>query len=240
MSNKLVGTENNPQNMANKERSSEETDVKKSFLRAILDSLNVTFAALGSLGDSALDYGQLWAVDMDNSQKPLKPRRVGRVDDLSWPVAGPDGVSIIALQQGKIVRVGKDGHTTENLHSESQWNKLIGVNEEGTIFGFVYDNSDIKPALLLSNGRLQVMKQSSSLSAEDRKQISLLTQETRSYIGDRTLIVDRSDRGGRGFDVFLKSGNEVYNLSNCGDDRCGQASFSPNFRMVLFIRQPRY
>lgn len=240
MSNKLVGVENNPQDMANKDRSSKETDVKKSFLKAIIDSLNVTFEALGSLGESALDYGQLWAVDIDNSQKPLKPRRVGSVNDLSWPVAGSDGISIIALQQGKIVRVGKDGHATNILHSESQWNKLIGVNEEGTIFGFVYDDGKIKPALLLSGGRLQVMKPSSTLSGEDRKRISLLTQETRSYIGDRTLFVDRSERGGRGFDVYLKSGNEVYNLSNCGDDRCGQASFSPNFRMVLFIRQPRY
>ncbi len=67
-----------------------------------------------------------------------------------------------------------------------------------------------------------------------------MLQEARTYVGDKNLSVRRSERGGRGFDVFLEFGGEMFNLSDGGDDRCGQASLSPDFRKALFVRQPRY
>ena len=55
----------------------------------------------------------------------------------------------------------------------------------------------------------------------------------------RELRVERSARGGRGFDVFLVSGNVARNLSDCGDDTCGQPSLSPQSQRALYIRAGR-
>ncbi len=87
-------------------------------------------------------------------------------------------------------------------------------------------------------GELQVA--SSSLSPEEKTQVAHLMQEARSYTGGIALVVDRSERGGRGFDVFLRTDDDSYNLSDCGDDSCGQPSLSADRRRVLFILRPRY
>lgn len=215
-----------------------ESDVNKSFFTMLIDYFNLTFEAFGSLGDSAVDAGQLWSVEIDASGRPSEARRIGSFDNLAWPVVGPDGSTIYALQQGQIVRLGEDGQSTETIKSDARWVKLIGVTEDESVLGFVYEGSETKPAILAKDGDIRVSQ--SPLSDENQKRKSCLLQEARTYVGDKNLSVRRSERGGRGFDVFLEFGGEVFNLSDGGDDRCGQASLSPDFRKALFVRQPRY
>jgi hypothetical protein len=215
-----------------------ESDVNKSFFTMLIDYFNLTFEAFGSLGDSAVDAGQLWLVEIDASGRPSEARRIGSFDNLSWPVVGPDVSTIYALQQGQIVRIGEDGRYKETIKSDTHWVKLIGVTEDESVLGFIYEGGETKPAILAKNGDIQVSQL--PLSDENQKRKSCLLQEARTYVGGKNLSVRRSERGGRGFDVFLEFGGEVFNLSDAGDDRCGQASLSPDFRKVLFVRQPRY
>jgi len=71
---------------------------------------------------------------------------------------------------------------------------------------------------------------------QERARVSMLLQENLAYAKGRQLIVRRSERGGRGYDVSLAAGDSVKNLSDCGDDACGQPSLSPDGRYVLYIR----
>jgi len=214
------------------------TEVEKGFFSSLVEYLQITFDAIGALGDSVVDSGELWVVNLDASGQPSEPGRIGAFDDLAWPVAGPDKSTYYALQQGRGVRIDAEGGALQVLGDGIVWRKLLGVQEDGTILGLVRHAGETRPAMLPSGGTLQVS--SSPLTKEDQTAVARLMQETRSYVGGRTLLVERSERGGRGFDVFLKTEDTTFNLSDCGDDSCGQASLSPDLRRALFIRQPRY
>lgn len=213
-------------------------EVERGFFSSLVDYLGITFDAIAALGDSVVDSGELWVVDLDASGRPSEPRRIGAFDDLAWPVAGPDGATYYALQGGRVVRFDAAGGSPQILGEKTPWSKLLGVLEDGTVVGLVRHAGETRPAKLPPGGELQVG--SSPLGKEDKAAVARLMQETRSHSGGRTLLVDRSERGGRGFDVFLRTGGEIFNLSDCGDDSCGQASLSPDFRQALFVRQPRY
>ena len=175
---------------------------------------------------------------MDASGAPMESKRLGTLGNLSWPVASSDGATIYALQDGKVVELVDNFQATKVVNSDADWVKLLGVAKDGSVLGVVYQENQTRPAMLTRSGDLRVNPAPSS--TEDQAQLSQLLQESRSYSGGKALHVDRSERGGRGFDVYLKSGGQTLNLSDCGDDSCGQPSFSPDFGQVLFIRQPRY
>lgn len=213
------------------------TKAEKGFFSSLVEYLQITLEAIGSLGDSVVDSGELWAVDFDISGEPAEARRIGTFDDLAWPVVGRDASTYYALQNGRPVRLDLNSGSLRVLDQDI-WSKLLGVLEDGTILGLVNQAGETRPAALPPGGKLQAS--STPLSEEDKVAVARLMQETRSHTGGRTLLVDRSIRGGRGFDVFLRIGDKTVNLSDCGDDSCGQASLSPDFRRALFIRQSRY
>lgn len=221
-----------------KEMASNESEVNENFLKILINQLHMMFSSIASLGDSVVEAGQPWAVKMDASGKPSEPKQLSPIDNLSWPVAGPDGSTVYALQQGAVVKLVDNFQASEVIDKNANWIKLLGVARDESILGIVYQDKQTRPAILTKTGAFQIS--TSARSTEDQTQISHLLQDARSFAGGRALYVDRSERGGRGFDVYYKSGDQVTNLSDCGHDRCGQASFSPDFRLVLFIRQSRY
>lgn len=214
------------------------SNVSTSLFAEFADYLQLTFEAIGSLSESAVDNGQVWAVEFDASGTPSEPQRIGSFNNLAWPVASPDGKGIFALQQGQVVALEKDGKSTTVISGKSNWVKLLGVVKDGSILGFVEKDAASRSAKLRADGNIQIDE--SQLSEDEQTQLSRLLQEARTYVGDRSLFVERSERGGRGFDVYMKSEGKVINLSDCGDDRCGQPSLSADFRLALFIRKPRY
>jgi hypothetical protein len=125
------------------------------------------------------------------------------------------------------------------MDRKKKWIKLFGVTADGDILGMIHEGDESRLAIRHANGRITLPP--APRSDEELKFISILEQENRVYDGNRTLYMERSARGGRGFDIFLKTGQmERINLSDCGDDRCGQPSLSPDFRRVLYIRKSRY
>ncbi len=234
----LAASTSSRETSGEKEMKPDKSDVKESFFKTLINQLHMAFSSIASLGDSVVQAGQLWSVRFDGSGNPMEPKRLGVLDNLSWPVIGQDGKTIYALQEGRVVKLADNFQVSEVTNSKPNWIKLLGVAKDQAILGIVYQDNQTRPAVVANNGTLQVSPPIHS--AKDQEQISHLLQEARSYVGDRALHVDRSERGGRGFDVYFKSGGQLLNLSDCGDDSCGQASFSPDFRLVLFIKQPRY
>lgn len=217
---------------------SNDSNPGKGFFEALADYLQITFEAIGSLGDSPVHSGQVWAVDIDVQDRETRRERVGTLGDLSWPVLAPDGKTIFAMQRGRAVRLSSDGSSTEVIDPEPRWSKLLGVGLDGRVLGLVREGGEVRPAMLAPDGALTVSPPPDT--PEDRARISKLMQEARSYAGGRTLFVERSTQGGRGFDVFLKDQSGVLNLSDCAADRCGQASLSHDFRRALFVKEPRF
>jgi hypothetical protein len=206
---------------------------EQSFLSALLQQLNMTLEQIGSLGSSDVEAGELWAADLDAAGMPGPARRVGQTTDLSWPVANDD--VYFALQSGRLV----DASASEPApvgDATVRWLKLLGVTEDGTLLGIVHDSDNgIRAATLASDGSLSVDGAADTTGS----QIGFLMQESRSYAQNRAVFVERAENG-RGFDVYFKLGDKRYNVSDCGDDSCGQPTLSSDLRRIVYIRQPRY
>ncbi|MGA1795649.1 MAG: hypothetical protein ACMUIL_07300 [bacterium] len=218
--------------------SKNEAYVDKGFFKQLIDYLHVTFENIGSLGDSVVAHGQIWLVEFDTSGRPAKPRKISAVSNLAWPILDPKDQTIYAIQQDRIVQLGDDGQSITEVDKQKQWIKLFGVTEHGDVLGMIYEDGESILATLHADGKITLSP--APQSDEEQEQKSILEQEHRAYAGNRSLYVKRSTRGGRGFDVFFKRGEDVFNLSDCGDDRCGQPSFSPDFRRALYVRKSRF
>lgn len=191
--------------------------------------LGLIFKAVGSLG-GGVDRGQIWIVDLATGEQ----RRIAGADALAWPVLGPDRSTIFALRGGQLVRLPLRGGDIVLVGSEAAWRKLVGVDAENKVLGFVAGRPRVQPAVMTSKGELRLLPQPET--DEERERVSFLLQENRAYADGRQLIVRRSTRGGRGYDISLVSDGAERNLSDCGDDACGQPSLSPDGRYVLYVR----
>jgi hypothetical protein len=204
-----------------------------SFWKAAVNYLKTAFENLGSLSEGKAEAGQIWVVEVDGTQPKGAAHGLSVAKDLSWPVVG-DGGAIYALKDGAAVRLSQSGIETPLAGSTSAWEKLIGVNADGSILGIVRDPPFGRVAILGSDGTLAVGVSPST--AEERQRQALLLQETRSYADGRSLAVRSSTRG-RGVDVYIaKKGKQTTDLSDCGDDFCGQPSLSPDGTRVTWIR----
>jgi hypothetical protein len=212
--------------------SSESSALAQTFWTGI-DYLGLVFKAVGSLGGET-DRGQVWTVDLATGER----RQISSADNLAWPVLGRDHSTIFALRGRQVVRLTSSGGGVVSIGPEADWRKLIGVDATGDVLGFVAGRPPAQPALLTSKGELLLLQHPQS--EKERARVSMLLQENLAYANGRQLTVTRSQRGGRGYDVNLINGDAVKNLSDCGDDVCGQPSLSPDARYVLYIRAAPY
>ena len=83
------------------------------------------FELIGSLGRGISNGGVLWIV-IDPSGAPSKPSRVGSLQNLSWPVIGADGSSIVALQAGRVVRLDANGNVVRCSYGGARLAKAFG------------------------------------------------------------------------------------------------------------------
>jgi hypothetical protein len=211
---------------------------KKDFFDWLAEYLRITLEGVGALGES-VHSGELWVVDLDGSGRPGTRRRIGTADDLAWPVAGPSEDTYYALQRGRAVQIDAESGNLQQLETETIWRKLLGVLGDGTLLGLVTQAGETRPAMLRPSGQLEI--DTNPLSKKAKDGIAHLLQETRTHRGGATLKVERSERGGRrGFDVLLEFEQETFNLSDCGDEKCGQPSLAPDFSRALYIREPRF
>lgn len=196
-----------------------------------LEKLGILFRGIGSLagGPSA---GAVWRVDVSTGNR----RRIGDVDDLAWPVPSPDGAAILALRGRQVVRITIADGREDPVGAPASWRKLLGVHPNGTVLGFVDDDPRPRPALLAPDGAR--MELPPPADDKERARNGILLQEAREYADGVRLEVQDSERGQRGRDVFLIDGVGQRNLTDCGDDFCGQPSRSQDGVSVFYVRAP--
>jgi hypothetical protein len=213
-----------------------ESEFTKSFYGSLREYFGMVMISLGSLGGGPEKPGTLWVVELEPDGQPSKPRRVGDLDDLAWPVVDAEGRGFVAVQDGRVVRLDRDGAVVAVVAESGGWRKLLGVQADGAVLGLLHRDGAILPARIAADGTVTT----GSAADGHRQDLARLLQDARAYEGGVELIVERSERGGRGLDVFLRSKGGTVNLSDCGDDYCGQAALSPDRRRAVFIQSPRF
>jgi hypothetical protein len=186
--------------------------------------LNITFKFIGSLSGGA-DRGAVWQYDLATGVRS----RIAADEGFAWPVRGSNG-RVFALRDGALVTLA--GADVAKPGVAIVWRKLIGVDEYGAVLGLVRQAQGPVPGLLSAEGVLAPV----DVAGDERAQVLALLQEDRAYTDDRALLVTRSERGGRGFDVYYVAGATRRNVSDCGDDACGQPALSADGRYVLYVR----
>lgn len=193
-----------------------------------LGQINMLFKGGGSLASGAT-RGAVWRLDLASGNL----RRIGTTDTLSWPVAATGDSPVFALRGRQFVRMGADG-TEMAAGDDVAWRKLLGVLPDGSVLGFVAGEPRAHPALRSPDGSVQVFP--APESDKDRQRESFALQEERDYADGTRLRVRRSERGGQGFDIFLVKDGPQRNLTDCGNDRCGQPSLTADGSALLYIR----
>lgn len=215
---------------------SELNQERANFFSTLINYLQMSFEAIGSLGFSEVDYGQIWSFELGVADGVSNAHKITDDSAFSWPVYDINHKIIYAIQGNKIVKLKGNGSEILIVNAEKHWIKLFGLDAQGNVLAMHYENDENYPALLQSDGKIVNVVPSN----DQQQRLAMLLQEGRTYTGNQSLYVQRSERGGRGYDVFYKKGTEVINISNCGDDKCGQPSLSPDSKKILFIRKSRY
>lgn len=195
-----------------------------------LDALGLVFKGIGSLAGGPT-AGSVWRVDVRTGQR----QRIGSAADLAWPVPSADGTAVYALRGRQVVRVLVSDGSETPVGEPADWRKLVGVLPDGTVLGFIEDDPRPRPALLAPDGKLTELP--APADDVERRRNGALLQEGRDYTDGTRLEVRDSERGGRGSDVFLVSSAGAHNLSDCGDDHCGQPSRSPDGLSFFYVRE---
>lgn len=193
-----------------------------------LGQINMLFIRAGSLAGSA-PRGAIWRLDLASGKR----ERIGTDDTLSWPVAATGDGPVFALRGRQLVRLAAEG-TEAPVGDGGTWRKLLGVLPDGSILGFIIGEPRARPAQLSPDRVMQVLPGPETDTERQREAFAL--QEDRDYADGKRLVVRRSARGGAGFDIYLIAGNAQRNLTDCGNDHCGQPSLTSDGLAILYIQ----
>lgn len=194
-----------------------------------IGQMGIVLRSIGNLSESG-GGGEVWIAELATGHA----HRINTPAPLAWPVLAPDGRTIFALRAGQLVRLSIEGGTAAPVARGVRWRKLLGVGADNTVLGFVADGAQVRAALLTPTGKVRMLP--APKTDTQRSQIALLLQENRSYADGFDLLVKRSTHGGLGYDVALVTGTRAKDVTDCGDDRCGQASLSPDRRQLIYVR----
>jgi hypothetical protein len=197
-----------------------------------LKRLGLLFSDVGSLASGSA-AGEVWLFDKRTGER----RRIGAAADLSWPTPSADGSSVYALRGRQVVRLSVSSGEEIPIGAPADWRKLLGALPDGAIIGLIADDPFPRPALLSQDGEQTDLP--APETREERKRIGVLLQEARAYGDGARLEVRDSERGGRGRDVFLIEGAHAQNLSDCGDELCGQPARSMDGMLFFYVRSVR-
>jgi hypothetical protein len=210
---------------------------KETFWQKVLRITGIS--AMPSTGKGVpgdLAGGDLWMADLDGGSR----LRLTRDGGYQSPVFSSDGHAVLALREGKLVRVSTSGlRDPEPLFEAPGVIRLVGSDREEPerIFVLTRTAEGLDLGLLdLAHGKVRSLRPEAP-TAEYRDTVARLARREQTWqIGSRmvSLEVRPADLGS---DVFYLDGAAV-DVSRCNGDLCGQPALSADGRKVIFVRVP--
>jgi hypothetical protein len=183
--------------------------------------------------------GDLWLATLEGGSR----LRLTRDGGYQSPVFFPDGGRVLALREGKLVRVSTAGFLDpEPLFAIPEVIRLVGFDRESPGKAVVLTrgaNGTLDLGLLdLADREVRSMRPETP-DAEYRDVLARLARWDLAWqLSEPRKIIGLAVRpAARGSDVFcLREGGAPVEVSHCGGDRCDQPSLSADGRWVVFVR----
>lgn len=212
---------------------------KETFWQKVLRITGISAMPSTAKGPADLASGDLWLATLDGGSR-LRLTRDGGYES---PIFSPDGDFVLALREGKLVRVSTAGFLDpEPLFGVPGVFRLIGSDREtpGQVAVLVRSaEGSLDLGLLdVKDGQVHSLR-SEAPAGEYRDVLGKLAHWDRTWqVGEPPRAVSLTVRpSGQGSDVYgLREGGEAVDVSHCEGERCGQPALSADGRKVIFVR----
>jgi hypothetical protein len=186
--------------------------------------------------------GDLWVATADGASR----LRLTRDGGYQSPIFDAEGGAVLALHEGKLVRVSTAGFLDpEPLFAVPEVVRLIGVDREApgqvVVLTRTAEGATGLGLLDLKDPRDRQVHSlgTGATAAEVKDAVAKLARWDRTWqVGEPPRGVSLTVRAaGRGSDVLCQSdGAAAVDVSRCAGDRCGQPALSADGRKVVFVR----
>jgi hypothetical protein len=183
--------------------------------------------------------GDLWMASVDGGSR----LRLTRDGGYRSPVFSADGGAVLALREGKVVRVSTAGFlaTPEPLFQVPGIVRLVGSDPEApeqvVVLTRPPEGATDLGILDLAAGKVRSLRTEAPAAAYENALAELGRWDRTWQTGEPAGILEVRPVGG-GFDIFRLQGASPVDVSHCNGDRCGQLALSPDGRWVVFVRTP--
>ena len=194
--------------------------------------LGVDRAPVALKGPSSSQPGELWVGPADHAE----PRRLADGSGFTSPVSAPGSRFVFALRQNDLVRVATDGSSVQKVRSLPNIIKLVGFDQgDGDKVLALFESTPGSTPRTVDVALVSIKTGKRQLIAARQPADS---EEAESLLGWQRQYANVFLRP-QGTDVVV-GGIESYEIpvSDCRDAVCGQPSYSPESRQVVFIRSP--
>jgi hypothetical protein len=182
--------------------------------------------------------GDLWLATADGQSR----LRLTRDGGYQSPIFGEGGDTVLALREGKLMRVATSGIAEpEPLFAVPGVTRLVGANREapGQIIVLTTGGSGLG-LLDLTDRKVHSLLPTASPTEVKAALAKLARWDRTWHLGDPSREVSLLVRPtGRSANVFYQTaGATPIDISHCEEDRCGQPALSADGRKVVFVRSP--
>jgi hypothetical protein len=217
---------------------------KETFWQAMLRVTGITVLPSTSKGQgSGLPAqpagGDLWTAILDGRNR----LRLTRDGGYQSPVFSPDGKTVLALREGKLMRVSTAGVLDpEPLFDLPGVIRLVACDRESPSKVVVLTRAaagTLDLGLVDLEDRQVHPLRPEIPEAEYREALALVTRSDRAWqLAEPAGVITLEVRpAGQGSDVFcLRKALAPLDVSRCGGDRCDQPSLSADGHNVVFVR----
>ena len=219
---------------------------KESFWQRVLRLTGISAmpSTKGLPGEAA--GGDLWVATADGASR----LRLTRDGGYQSPIFDAEGGAVLALREGKLVRVSTAGFLDpEPLFAVPGVVRLVGVDREapGQVVVLTRTAEGATDVGLLDLADRQVHSLGTGAKPAEVDEFDEVKDAVAKLAHwDRTWQVGEPPRGvsltvraaGRGSDVLCQEGGAAaVDVSRCAGDRCGQPALSADGRKVVFVRE---
>ena len=191
--------------------------------------LGVDKVPVGLKGPTRASRGELWITAADHAE----PKKLTEGSDFSSPVFQPGGKSLFALRAGSLVEVPVAGGAAVKRRDVPGVVKLVGFDgdDPDRVLALVQktpETAGLVDVVLLSiqTGRLETL---AAQRPADSAEVKSLTGWQRQY-GDVYVMPQGNE--------VVVGGIEAVEIpvTRCGQATCGQPAYSPERKLVAYIR----